>query len=164
MTFLYRRMTLAVILLVTCMLHAPGQDMQTPPQGKALERVEQYKKMRLIELLNLDDETAIKFFARYNENQKQLRAIRQKQVQALGQIQKLRKSNSADAEYSKVVDDLRDLEKQSNEEKAKYIDEVKQILTAKQLAEYLVFEFRFQQNLRELVRDIQRNRQEMPRR
>jgi hypothetical protein len=164
MTFLHRRMFLVIALFTMSAVALPAQDMQSPPQGKAFERVEQFKKMRLIELLNLDEQTAIRFFALYNENQKQLREIRQEQVQALGAIQKLRKSEAADAEYGKVVDQLRALESKLNDTKTKYIDEIKQVLTAKQLAEYLVFEFRFQQNLRELVRDMQRNRQDMPRR
>lgn len=102
---------------------AVAQENQAPAPGRALERVEQFKKIRLMEVLNLDEESSIKFFARYNKHQ-----------------------------------ELLSLENKATEAKAKYIDELKQVLSSKQLAEYLVFETRFQQNLRDLVRDMLRNR------
>ena len=137
---------------------ALSQDAPPPGPGRALERVEQFKKIRLMEVLNLDEQNSIKFFARYNKYQEQLRDLRKKQVVALGEVQALRKSKAADAEYDKTIDELVSLEHQINEAKSKYVDELKQVLTGKQLAEYLVFEMRFQQNLRELAREFPRNR------
>jgi hypothetical protein len=113
-------------------------------------------------VLNLDEQSSIKFFARYNKYQESLRDLRKKQVQALGRMQELRKSKAADSEYDKMVDELLSLERQINEAKSKYVEELKGTLTSKQLAEYLVFEARFQQNLRDLVRNLPRNRQEPP--
>jgi hypothetical protein len=137
-----------------------AQDAETPVQGKAAERVEQFKKIRMMEVLGMDEQTSIKFFARYNKNLETMKELRQKQLKALVQIQSLRKSKASDTEYAKVVADLRALEGQVNQTKSQYIDDLKDVLTSKQLAEYLVFELRFQQNLRELVRDMQKNRQE----
>jgi hypothetical protein len=134
---------------------ATAQDDQPPVQGKAAERVEQYKKIRMMEVLGLDEQSSIKFFARYNKNFEVMKDLRQKQVQTLVRIQGLRKSKASDNEYAKVVSDLRSLEDQVNQTKSKYIDDLKDVLTSKQLAEYLVFELRFQQNLRDLVRDLQ---------
>jgi hypothetical protein len=113
-----------------------------------------------MEVLNLDEQNSIKFFARYNKYQELLRDLRKKQAQALARIQALRKSNAADAEYGKMVDELLTLESQINEAKSKYVEELKPVLTSKQLVEYLVFEARFQQNLRELAREFPRSRQD----
>jgi hypothetical protein len=134
---------------------ATAQDDQPPVQGKAAERVEQYKKIRMMEVLGLDEQSSIKFFARYNKNYEVMKELRQRQVQTLVRIQSLRKSKASDNEYAKVVSDLRSLEDQVNQTKSKYIDDLNDVLTSKQLAEYLVFELRFQQNLRDLVRDLQ---------
>ena len=153
-----------MIAVAAISMHAVAQDNKNPQPGKAYERVEQYKKIRLMEVLNLDEQTSIRFFARYNKNQVILRDLRKKQVEALARVQALRKTNAADNEYDKIVSDLLSLENQLNEAKAKYVDELKQVLTSKQLAEYLVFETRFQQNLRDLLRDLSRNRPEGQRR
>lgn len=161
MNALLHRMALLVIALVTFQMLASAQDEQLPLQGKAVERVEQYKKIRMMEVLGLDEQTSIKFFARYNKNQEFMRDLRQKQIQTVQRIQALRKAKASDAEYGRVIEDLRALEDQVNEAKSKYIDRLKEVLSNKQLAEYLVFELRFQQNLRDLVRDVQRNRQDL---
>ncbi len=138
-----------------------AQDAQPPVQGKAAARVEQYKKIRIMEVLGMDDQTSIRFFARYDRNLALMKDLRQKQVQALERVQNLRKSKAADNDFAKVVSDLRSLDDQVNQTKSRYIDDLKDVLTNQQLAEYLVFELRFQQNLRDLIRDMQqKNRQE----
>ena len=152
----------ALMLIVSAAISMPGMAQENPPpgQGRGLERVEQFKKIRLMEVLNLDEQSSIRFFARYNKYQELLRDLRKRQVQALGRVQALRKSNAADAEYGKMVDELVSVESQINDAKSKYVEELKPVLTSKQLVEYLVFEARFQQNLRDLVRDLPRNRQD----
>lgn len=142
-------------------VHVTAQDVQPQVQGKAAERVEQFKKIRMMEVLGLDEQASIRFFARYDKNLEVMKELRQKQVQALARIQSLRKTKASDNEYAKVVSDLRALDDQVNGTKSRYLDDLKDVLTSKQLAEYLVFELRFQQNLRDLVRDVQKNRQEL---
>jgi hypothetical protein len=165
MNSIAKRMMSALAGLALFAVAVAAQDVQPPVQGKAAERVEQFKKIRMMEVLGLDEQSSIKFFARYNKNLAVMKDLRQQQVQALARIQSLRKSKASDAEYAKVVSDLRSLEDQVNQTKSKYIDDLKDVLTNKQLAEYLVFELRFQQNLRDLVRDVQqKNKQELQKR
>jgi hypothetical protein len=158
MNSVLRKVRMLALLSVAFTLLALSQDSPPMGPGRALERVEQFKKIRLMEVLNLDEENSIKFFARYNKHQELLRDLRKKQVAALAQVQTLRKSKAPDGDYTKTVEELLALESQISDAKAGYVDELKQVLTNKQLAEYLVFEVRFQQNLRELVRDLPRNR------
>jgi hypothetical protein len=156
-----RHLSLLLVGVVSLLCIATSQNMP-PPQGKAFERVEQFKKIRLMEVLNLDEQSALKFFARYNKHEELLRDLRQKQVAAFGRIQGLRKTDAADVEYDKIITDLLSVERQFDDAKAQYVNELKEVLTSKQLAEYLVFEFRFQQNLRDLARDAQQRRQGSP--
>jgi len=165
MNSIVRKFVYVLAGLVSIFVTVAAQDAQTPVQGKAAERVEQFKKIRIMEVLGLDEQASIKFFARYNKNLEMMKDLRQKQVQALARIQNLRKDKASDNDYATVVSELRSLEDQVSQTKSKYIDDLKDVLTNKQLAEYLVFELRFQQNLRDLVRDVQqKNRQELPKR
>lgn len=153
----------AALLLVG--LHSLAMAQDEPPfrRGAALERVEQFKKIRMMEVLKLDEQTSIRFFARYNKHQETLRELRVKQAGVLGQLQDLRRSNAGDKEYDKVIRELRALEDEMNDAKGKYLDELSEVLTKQQLAEYIVFEWRFQQNLRELLRGAQQGRGMPPR-
>jgi hypothetical protein len=148
---------LVVATLLACSLGVAQRRGQAPDQARrpAAERIEQFKKLRLMEILGLDEQTSIRFFARYNKHQETMRDVRQKQMEVFQQIQSLRRSQAPDADYQRVLSELRGLEQRSNETKLKYMDELSEILTKKQVAEYIVFEVRFQQNLRDLVRDLQ---------
>jgi hypothetical protein len=139
-----------------------AQESEPAVQGKAAERVEQFKKIRMMEMMGMDEQTSIKFFARYNKNAEAMKDLRQQQIKALGQIQALRKAKASENEYGKVINELRSLEDQVSQTKSKYLDDLRDVLTNKQLAEYLVFELRFQQNLRELVRDAQQKKNRNP--
>jgi hypothetical protein len=154
-SFRYFILLVAVVVMPAA---SSAQDEELPAKSKALERVEQFKKIRLMEVLGLDEQTSIKFFARYGNHQRVLQELRKKQLQALGGVQALRKGKSPDAEYERVIQNLQTLEGEVRDAKFKYLDELREILSSKQIAEYLVFELRFQQNLRELIRDGQKNR------
>jgi hypothetical protein len=164
MNSVLKKLLLVVGGIAICFATVTAQDAQAPVQGKAAERVEQFKKIRLMEVLGLDEQSSIKFFARYNKNLGVMKELRQKQIETLARIQSMRKGKATDNEYAKVVTELRSLEDQVNQAKSNYIDDLKDVLTSKQLAEYLVFELRFQQNLRDLVRDVQQKRQELQKR
>ena len=129
-------------------------------RGQAGERVEQFKKIRLMEILSLDEQSSIRFFARYNKHQESMRDIRMKQAGLFQQIQALRRSGATDAEYDKVLSDLRALQNQTHEAREKYMNEISEVLSKKQLAEYIVFEVRFELNLREILREIQKERED----
>lgn len=148
---------IAAATLLVCSLGVAQRRGQTPDQARrpAAERIEQFKKLRLMEILGLDEQTSIRFFARYNKHQETMRDVRQKQMEVFQQIQTLRRNQAPDADYERVLTELRGLEQRSNETKLKYMDELSEILTKKQVTEYIVFEVRFQQNLRDLVRDLQ---------
>lgn len=152
------RHTLLLIGLIAVPMSLWAQDDDLAAPSKALERVEQFKKIRMMEVLALDEQTSIRFFARYGKHQRLLQELRRKQMQSLGKVQSLRKTKAGDAEYARVIQELQSLEGESQDAKMKYIEELKDILSNKQIAEYLVFEMRFQQNLRELIRETQKNR------
>jgi cellulose biosynthesis protein BcsQ len=158
MNFVFRTVIAMTIALTSVSIVGMAQDVATPSQGRAAERVEQFKKLRMMEVMNLDEQTSIKFFARYNRNQEVMKALRQKQVQALARIQELRKGKASDSEFGSIITELRALDEQVSQTRSKYVEELSEVLTNRQLAEYLVFELRFQQNLRDLVRDVQRNK------
>ncbi|MBI3579512.1 MAG: hypothetical protein HY089_08920 [Ignavibacteriales bacterium] len=143
------------ILSVSYGQGGPGGPMGRPPQ----ERVEQFKKIRLMEVLQLDEQTAIKFFARYNKHAESFRENRMKRNAALDQVVLMKKTNAADKDFEKIIHEVRSLDAQLTETWLKYLDELSEVLTTKQMAEYLAFEKNFTQNLRDLMNEIQKERE-----
>ncbi len=155
-------MKLIMMSMIFLVSVAVSQD-PPPFRGPGAERVEQFKKIRMMEVLKLDEEVSIRFFARYNKQQEEMRGVAMKRDSLLEQLEMYRKRNTSDAEYEKVFKSLSALGPDVMKIREKFLTELKDILTTKQIAEYLVFERRFYENLRDVMRDIQRERRGMMR-
>ena len=138
---------------------ARGQDF--PMGGPARERVEQFKKIRMMEILKLDEETSIRFFSRYNKHQEGLREIVGKRDVLIDELAVLRKSNSADAEYEKVFNELSEMESKITEERSRFLQDLKSVISTKQIAEYVIFERNFNRQLMQLMREMAQERRRM---
>ncbi|MGA3286539.1 MAG: hypothetical protein ABSD46_03840 [Bacteroidota bacterium] len=134
-----------------------AQD-QLPMHGPAAERIAQYKKLRLMEVVQMNEEASIRFFARYDKHEENIRAIGRERNELIDQLQKLSKSNSNDAAIENIIKDIGMSEEKVLEERTKFIEELRNILSLKQLSQFIVFERNFNKNLRELMRDVARDR------
>jgi len=148
---------LSLTLLAAGSASLVAQD-QLPLRGPAAERIEQYKKVRMMEELKLDEQTSIKFFARYNSHREELRKLNEKRNELIDELQVLHRRDASDAEFKKVLDELKELAEPAVELREKYFAEMAEVLSPKQLAEYFIFERKFIQNLRDIMRDMQRER------
>ncbi|GJQ22079.1 MAG: hypothetical protein HBSIN02_24340 [Bacteroidia bacterium] len=145
------------IVVFGCMT-AFAQDQLPMMRGPAAERIEQFKKVQLMEKLQMDEQTSIRFFARYNSYQEELKDLNRKRNELIDELQVLRRRNAGEAEFRKVLSELRSLADPAVEIRGKYFDDLSAILTPKQMAEYVIFERNFLQNLREIMRQMQRER------
>jgi hypothetical protein len=140
-------------------VYAQDERPDMPMRGPGIERIERLKKVRLMEVLKLDEETSVRFFSRYNTYQDDLKEFQQRRQDALKKVEVVRDADASNAEIEKAVQSLRSLDSTFLELRDKHWKEVREILTAKQFAGYVVFEHNFQRYLREMMRDVQRNRQ-----
>jgi len=152
-----RALMIVLISILFMLLQGAAQD-QLPMQGPAAERIAQYKKIRLMEVVQMNEEASVRFFARYNKHEENIRDIGRERNDLIDRLQKLSKSNSNDAALENVIKDIGMSEEKLLEERTKFIKELKDILSLKQLSQFIVFERNFNKNLRELMRDVARDR------
>lgn len=149
---------LVFALLVFCGAPAANAQGQMQRRGPAAERVEAFKKIRLMEALKLDEEASIRFFARYNKHQDEMKSLGEERNGLIDQLQSLGRSKAGDADYEKVIQELTALESRILDARKKFIGDLKEVFTAKQVADYIVFERNFNQNLRDLMREMTQER------
>jgi hypothetical protein len=146
------------VFLFCFVLIADAQDQRLLEPPPAPHKVEQYKKMRLIEEMRLDEETSIRFFTRYNKQMDEIKEIQRQRNMLMKQLKELNQANTNSNEIETAIKNYVKLEGQIAEVRAKFIEGLKEIFTTKQIAEYLIFEQKFNQNLREVLRDLTRER------
>lgn len=122
------------------------------------ERIEEYKKMKLIETLELEEEAAVRFFAKYDKHEKEQQAVHREMMETVNGIEKMVRENSADAEFERAFARLGELEQKLDEERQRFLKDLREILTVQQIGKLIVFERNFAQRVQEIVREMKRER------
>jgi hypothetical protein len=156
------KMKSVILFVVLCGIGiAPGQD--RPSQFRGQQRVEQFKKLRMIEALKLDEETSVRFFAKYSKHEQAVRDINKQRDELIDHLQELRKSNTGDDGMEKIFSDLTVLDSKQAEERVRFLGDVKTVLSTQQIADFIVFERNFARNVRMLMQEMAQERRESQR-
>ncbi len=153
--------TLLIVVIAACMLPAnmSAQMGRNREQRPAFERVESLKKVRLMEALKLDENQSVKVFARYNKHRELMRSIEGEAGTLIEKLEGQIEANAPDAEYKQTLSALLDVDRKKHDARAKYIGELQDVLTPKQIAEYMVFERNFARDLRQAIHDVKSEKQ-----
>jgi len=150
------------VLCITFPTSIVAQPLKLKEDGRR-ERIEQLKKLKLIEALNLDEEQAVRFFAKYHKYEQLLLELNKKRNDIIDDIQASLRGGST-AEPDKLIAEVIDTERQIYETKKNFLEEVRDVLSPKQIGQLIVFERRFRQELQRIVEDVWRERQLKPQR
>ncbi len=114
------------------------------------KQIEQLKKLKLIEALNLDDATAEKFFVRYNSEQKKVEEVRKSLEDATNDLDKAKSSGNSE-KIKQSTQLMLDKHKQLQDANNELLRSVREVLNDKQYADYLVFEAKFQKQVTDIL-------------
>ena len=131
-----------------------GRD--EPPQ--AMERVERWRKMRLIEVLELKEEQSVRFLPRMNEHERRMIDLRKEKDNALDKIDRLVRNRADEKEIEGVFPEFFAVSGRMDAERQNFFNSVGDILTVEQRAKFLLFERHFERELREAMREVSRRR------
>ncbi len=135
-----------------------------PPGGQGgrfqrpMERLESYKKVRMIETLKLDEQTGLKLVSRYSKHLEQVKTLESERSDLVDKLESLVRSNSSDSEFQRSFNELFEIEKKIAGARVHYIEELKEIFSNKQIAEYILFERNYFRDLRNVAKDVQKER------
>jgi hypothetical protein len=152
------RYFIVLLAAVVCIALSHAQD--RPGQFRAQQRIEQFKKLRMIEALKLDDDTSIRFFTKYTKHEEAMRGINKQRDDLIDQLQDMRKSDSGAAGMEKIFTELTALDTKQAEERARFLDDLKTVLSTKQIADLIIFERNFARNVRQVMQEMARERRQ----
>ncbi len=153
----YFRMTLLILAGIIMVVAQPPEELREGKRRPS-ERLESYKKVRMIEVLKLDEETGLKLVNRYNEHRKIVKQLENDRGDVMDKLESQIQSSTADAELQKTFGELYEIERKIMESRRKYLENLKEIFSTKQIAEYIIFERNFMKDLRNVVNDVQKQR------
>jgi Spy/CpxP family protein refolding chaperone len=152
---------MAVTLLLALPVSLVVAQPLRPPAERHLERVEHFKKVRLIEILDMKEDQSVRFFARMNEHEKMKRELMQEKMKALDKIERLVRNKADEKEFEAIFPEVAAVEGRIAEEDRNFQLGLRDVLSAEQRAKFLLFERQFERELREAMREVQRRRHRM---
>jgi hypothetical protein len=156
-----RRWSLACLLLLPPMLSAqPGRPGDQQGTDRPSDRIENLRKVRLVEVLELKEDQSVRFLARLNDHDNARRALMKERGDALDRLERLIRNKAEDGEFDKAFADVAAVDDKVTAERKSFSAGLSDILTPTQRAKMLIFERRFEKELREAMREAQRRRKD----
>ena len=129
-----------------------AQNMQKDNRKmKPIEKIEEWEKVKLIDILNLDEQASIRFFARRKEHQSKIKEILDQKEQLANKMEEEFKDDSkiSNSVYNEQINNFILLEAKLQKERESYIRSLNDILVPEQIAKLTVFEIRFRKEVRQ---------------
>ena len=128
----------------------PYGDMQGKGQ-KAREKMSQIKKVKLLEILDLDEAAADKFLAKYTAWEKKIEAQRDKIQIAFDELQIALKAKKDKSELTKKTNAVISLQDGMMQMMKDMRSDMKNVLDDVQYAKYILFEHNFRKEMGKML-------------
>jgi hypothetical protein len=138
-----------------------GQHDEKQNHGpKPLEKIEQWEKAKLIEMLKMNEENSVRFFARRNEHQNKMKEILDQRDQFMNDLSKELHEGTKqnDNSYKDKLDKLLNFDSRLMKEKESFLRSLNDLLTPQQILKLAVFEIKFRKEIREKLLEREKNK------
>lgn len=139
---------LLMIFLASIIFAQPHSRNRKNDFGKRFEDLE---KIKLLEILDLDEDEAIKFFARRNKFKNKLDEIISEGEDLQNEMEKSLGSEGNEKQFSSYIEKSVEIERKFLIEKSNFYSSVEDILTKEQIVKLILFERKFKRNIRDLL-------------
>ncbi|HEX2960289.1 MAG TPA: hypothetical protein VHO43_00760 [Ignavibacteriales bacterium] len=144
-----------VLFLFAASFNAVNAQQGHHMSPKAHEKIMELEKIKLMEALDLDEATMIKFFARRKDFQNKMAGLNLHKDNELDELQNALNSEGGAAKdeqfYKKYVEDLKSVDMSIAKTRDEYLSSLKDILSQRQIAKLMVFERNFRRELRDII-------------
>lgn len=122
-------------------------------ERKPRQKIEELEKIKLIEVLQMDEETTLRFFARRTEHENKIEGLRNKQKEIIKKINESINddSNKSDSYYKNLNNEFLDYEIKISSEKNSFIQSLSDILTSKQISKLITFHDKWMSDVRNIL-------------
>ena len=120
---------------------------------KQRNKIHQLEKLKLIDALDMDENTSIKFFARRNEMQNEIESLQDKSDDLISKLEKTLNSDNKnnESEQRQFINEILSTREKIETVKKQFINSLSDILSTEKIAKYLVFEQKFREEIRKII-------------
>ena len=131
---------------------------QSGDNDRPLRKIEQFKKMKLLEVLDLDEAAANTFLAKYDKWEKQIIQLMQARSEMAMDMKIRLERKAPDSELTSLLDSLVETSKKYEDTKFAMFADMRSVLTPRQAVKFSLFEMQFQRKLHESIDKLRDHR------
>jgi len=145
-------MIMLVLILLTPIIYS--QQMKENKM-KNREKLEQLEKIKLIESLDMDEDTSIRFFARRNESKREIQELEKKTEDIIFELEKSFniEDKNQDEKQKQLISEMLKNRESIELKRNQFINSLGDILSTEQIAKLIVFEKKFRDEIRNVLFD-----------
>jgi len=132
------------------------RDREKFGEDKRWDRIEEFKKLKMIEELNLNEDESVKFYVKYNNLTNQFREIEKERRKSISDLEKILNDPNKISDLEKQIEYIEGLEQKLLSNRMGFMSEIKKILSIDKVARYIIFERNFQRELQKIVKDARK--------
>ena len=152
---------LGFLMVISLQTFAQSDDGPPHHMKEMREKILQLEKIKLIETLQMNEETTLRFFARRSETESTIDSLRENLDKKIDEIDKLISDDNKpeDNKLKSLVREVSRIRLKIEQKRADFVNSLDDILTIKQIAKFVVFEKKFREELaKSLIKDRMRNK------
>jgi hypothetical protein len=142
-----------VTLLV--LLTSPGvAQRRKQPEDRTTGRIEKFKTMRVIEVLNLNDEEAARFTAKQHLHDDSLRSLLKERNSRIDAIDEIVRSEGKKEDLDRKTEEVLAVDQKIFNERQRYYADLEKFFTPEQFAKFIIFDRNFNRKVRDAMDEM----------
>jgi len=151
------------LILITPIISLFGQAPRPGPEERDPRAIiEKVRIYRLTEELDLSTDQAVKFFPKLNELRKAEDDFQKERMEFIAKLEEQVRDQAPEKDLVQTLNGFEALIKVKMEKDKKIRDELRVLLTPVQQAKFVIFQTKFEQEIREMIREIRGHRPPPP--
>jgi len=129
---------------------------------KNRNKLEQLEKIKLIESLDMNEETSVRFFSRRNDFKKETETIEKRNDEIITELEESFNSQEKNIEVkqSQLLNELMQNRQNIEIKRQQFISTLNDILEKEQICKYVVFEKKFRDEIRSVLMDSKKHKKD----
>jgi hypothetical protein len=129
---------------------------------KNKDKLEQLEKIKLIESLDLNEETSIRLFSRRNDLKKEIENLENRNDEIISDLEKTfnEDDKNLEAKQTQLLSEFLKNKQEIETRKQQFLTSLNDILSKEQICKYVVFEKKFRDEIRSVLMDSKKHKKD----
>lgn len=129
---------------------------------KNKDKLEQLEKIKLIESLDLNEETSIRLFSRRNDLKKEIEKLENRNEEIISDLEKSfnEDDKNLEAKQTQLLSEFLKNKQEIETKKQQFLTSLNDILSKEQICKYVVFEKKFRDEIRSVLMDSKKHKKD----